>query len=213
MEWDQFHLEQTLKSQGWHFINPRSASARWGTTLAFKTSVFQLEAADFGCLILIAIPFADSDSCLDGRYEHAAARLKHTESGNTVAVVSCHLPFSGPTAALCAILQHVSPVLASAKGVVVCGDFNSTDAGSFGRILPEFASVFPPNWPTSRSPHDTFISIDYLWCRDVEATSFRIEPDLMKPNGMRLVAHASGGTQTGDYFSDHCVLSSRLRFK
>lgn len=48
MEWDQFHLEQTLKSQGWHFINPRSASARWGTTLAFKTSIFQLEAADFG---------------------------------------------------------------------------------------------------------------------------------------------------------------------
>lgn len=127
-------------------------------------------------------------------------------------VVSCHLPFSGPGAALSAILARVSPVL-NVPSAVVCGDFNSTDAASFKRLMPEFTSAFPPQWPTSRSPTDHFIPIDYVWYRAIDIAAAHIEPDLMKPNGMRLVAHAPSGTQTGDYFSDHCVLNVRFRFQ
>lgn len=48
MEWDQYHLEQTLKTQGWEWINPRTPSARWGTTIAYKRDKFDLEASDVG---------------------------------------------------------------------------------------------------------------------------------------------------------------------
>lgn len=163
------------------------------------------------------IPFVPSSHCdafrsVDGRYEFAAARLRHTTSGNILGVVSCHLPFSGPGAALTAILARAAEVL-STRSVVVCGDFNSTDAASFQPIMPEYVSAMRPEWPTSRSPSDHFIAIDYVWHRALESVAARIEPDLTKPNGMRLVAHAAGGTQTGDYFSDHCVLNVHFRFK
>lgn len=48
MEWDQYHLEQTLRQLGWEWINPRTPSARWGTTIAYRRDKFSLEANTFG---------------------------------------------------------------------------------------------------------------------------------------------------------------------
>lgn len=52
MEWDQYHIEQNMIKNGWAFVNPRSPAARWGTTLAFKTALFEQEASNVGYWII-----------------------------------------------------------------------------------------------------------------------------------------------------------------
>lgn len=138
--------------------------------------------------------------------------LQHNKSGNTVGVLTCHLPWGKAPQAL----QEIATFMAAQPrpdAFILCGDFNDGRATEF--VPAAFGSVLsnsnPDNNRTHRDADDSHVCYDYLFYQGLaQVGAVNIYPRVLD----LLISHhrQQYATTPGMFFSDHAAVTQAFNF-